>query len=76
MMCWAVFMALRGRRWQWARAAAGPLVEYGAALLLALAGAATILLVVAASTQHVPLYSPATGLHVMSAGCTTPPPPP
>eukprot|EP00208_Stichococcus_sp_RCC1054_P005670 CAMPEP_0206138246 /NCGR_PEP_ID=MMETSP1473-20131121/3177_1 /ASSEMBLY_ACC=CAM_ASM_001109 /TAXON_ID=1461547 /ORGANISM="Stichococcus sp, Strain RCC1054" /LENGTH=460 /DNA_ID=CAMNT_0053531613 /DNA_START=554 /DNA_END=1936 /DNA_ORIENTATION=- len=53
---------------QWVRAAAGPAVGYGAALLLALAGAATILLVVAASTQHVPLYSPGSGLHLMSAG--------
>lgn len=53
---------------RWARGVVGPAMSYGAALMLALAGAATILLVVAAKTQSIPMYLPGAGLQLMSAG--------
>lgn len=53
---------------RWVRGVVGPAMSYGAALLLALAGAATILLVVAAKTQSIPMYLPGAGLQLMSAG--------
>lgn len=50
------------------KSAAGPVISYVAALLLALGCTATIFLVIAAKTQSIPLYSREGGLQLVSAG--------
>lgn len=50
------------------KSAAGPVISYAAALLLALGCTATIFLVIAAKTQSIPLYSREGGLQLVSAG--------
>lgn len=49
------------------KSAAGPVISYMAALLLALGCTATIFLVIAAKTQSIPLYSREGGLQLVSA---------